>query len=262
MRLRHKVVAVTGSTGIAAATARLAASDGADVFVIGIDPETAETLAEEIGGAAAPPTDLTDERATVEAFADCIGRFGRIDGLVAVAGGSGRRAGDGPLDTVPLAGWEETIRINGHPAFLAAREAVRAMLTQDPTPAGARGSVVLIASVLAIHPSPALFATHAYAAVKGAELALMRTMAAYYAPSLIRVNAVAPGLVRTPMSARAAADPETVAFAARKQPLAAGFLAPDDIAHACVFLLGDESRAMTGQVLEVDGGWGVTEAVP
>ena len=73
---------------------------------------------------------------------------------------------------------------------------------------------------------------------------------------------LAPGLTATPMSARAAADPATVAFAARKQPLIGGFVDADDIAAAAVFLLADESRAVTGQVLAVDGGWSVTSASP
>ena len=73
--------------------------------------------------------------------------------------------------------------MNGTPAFLAAREVVRAMLDAPARDGGGRGSIVLVSSVLASHPSPRLFATHAYAAVKGAEVALARTMAADYAPA-------------------------------------------------------------------------------
>jgi NAD(P)-dependent dehydrogenase (short-subunit alcohol dehydrogenase family) len=115
-----------------------------------------------------------------------------------------------------------------------------------------------MSSVLALRPVPARFATHAYAAAKAATLGLVRAMAAYYAEHAIRVNALAPALVRTPMSARAAADPASVAFAERRQPLTGGFLDPAEVTGAAVYLCSDESRAVTGQVLTVDGGWTVT----
>jgi NAD(P)-dependent dehydrogenase (short-subunit alcohol dehydrogenase family) len=120
---------------------------------------------------------------------------------------------------------------------------------------------VLVTSVLAAHPS-SLFVTHAYAAVKGAEVSLTRAMASYYGKDAIRVNAIAPGLVRTPMAERAATDPTSVSYATQKQPLAAGLLPPGDVAATGLFLLSDESRYVTGQVIDVDGGWGVTEAAP
>ncbi|MDP9145078.1 MAG: SDR family oxidoreductase, partial [Actinomycetota bacterium] len=123
------------------------------------------------------------------------------------------------------------------------------------------GSIVLIGSVLSRHPSR-LFATHAYAAAKGATASMSKAMASYYAADGIRVNLISPGLVQTPMSERAAEDPASISFAAVKQPLAGGLLDPDDIAYAALFLLSDEANRITGQVLEVDGGWGVTEASP
>jgi NAD(P)-dependent dehydrogenase (short-subunit alcohol dehydrogenase family) len=236
-RLDGRGCLVTGATGIAAAGARRFAAEGAAVFVVSLDAGDCAALAEEITAA------------TVAASS-----------RRSVAGASGRRAGDGPLHEVPLAGWEATFALNGHPAFLALREALRAMLAQPARTDGARGAAVLVGSVLAEHPSPERFATHAYAAVKGAEHALTRTTAAYYAPHGIRVNAVAPGLVATPMAARAAADPGSVAYAARKQPLAGGFLDPAAVADVAAFLLSDDARAVTGQVVAVDGGWGVTEA--
>jgi NAD(P)-dependent dehydrogenase (short-subunit alcohol dehydrogenase family) len=148
------------------------------------------------------------------------------------------------------------------PAFLAAREAVRAMLDVADDGATGRpgGSIVIVTSVLASDPVPDLFATHAYAAIKGAEDALARTMAAYYAPHGIRVNSLAPGLVATPMSVRAQADPTTSEYVRRKQPLAGGFLSAESVADAALFLLSDEARHITGQRIAVDGGWGVTDA--
>lgn len=257
-RLKGKVIVVTGASGIAAAGASRFTSEGADVFVISRTAtacqKLAESIAERSGSVDWAAGDLTDEQATVEAFASCIQRFSRIDGLFAVAGGSGRGHGDGPIHEIPLEGWEATLKMNGHPAFLAAREAVRAMQRGDHG-----GSIVLITSVLASSPAPDLFATHAYAAIKGAEISLARSMASYYADRGIRVNAIAPGLVDTPMAQRAANDPKILAYAARKQPLVGGFLDAADIAAAGLFLLSDEARGITGETIAVDGGWSVTE---
>jgi NAD(P)-dependent dehydrogenase (short-subunit alcohol dehydrogenase family) len=236
-RLRDRVILVTGSTGIAAAGARRFAAH-----------------------AAFAAADLSDESQVDKAVKGAIARFGRLDGLFAVAGGSGRRFGDGPLHDVTLDGWRQTLDLNLTSQFLVARAVLRRMLGQDPTAAGTRGALLLVGSVLARHPVPELFATHAYAAAKGATEALVTATAAFYAPQAIRVNALTPGLVATAMSARAAEDPVTAAFATRKQPLAGGFLDPGEVAHAAVYLLSDESRHVTGQVLAVDGGWSVTGA--
>lgn len=259
--LAGRVVLVTGSTGIAAATARAAADEGARVFIVSRDPGHAQTLADEVGGAWST-ADLTDEAATDHAVARAVEVFGRIDGLVAVAGGSGRRFGDGPLHALSADGWDRTLELNLRSQALTARAVVRAMLEQPPVGpgSGARGSIVLISSVLATSPVPELFATHAYAAAKGAIEALGRTTAAAYAAQGIRVNVIAPGLTATPMSQRAAEDPATVAFVERKQPLVHGFLTAEDIAAGALYLLGDGARAVTGQVLAIDGGWSVTAA--
>jgi NAD(P)-dependent dehydrogenase (short-subunit alcohol dehydrogenase family) len=115
-----------------------------------------------------------------------------------------------------------------------------------------------MSSVLAFSPQAQHFATHAYAATKGAIISMSLAMAAYYAPQKIRVNVIAPGLVRTPMSARAQTNPELLEFIAHKQPISDGMLEADDVARAALFLLGEESRHMTGQVITVDGGWTVS----
>jgi NAD(P)-dependent dehydrogenase (short-subunit alcohol dehydrogenase family) len=122
------------------------------------------------------------------------------------------------------------------------------------------GSVLLMSSVLALAPSRQYFATHAYAAAKAAVVGLTRSCAAYYAPQSIRINAVAPALVDTPMAQRALASEEIQRFIATKQPLDGGRVGrPDDLDAAVVYFLSDASRFVTGQVLGIDGGWSVSD---
>lgn len=257
MRLAGKSIVITGATGIAAAGAQKAAEEGAAVFVISRGESECHDLVAGIesggGKAESHVADLTVEADTETAFDHAVDFLGGIDGLFAVAGGSGRRYGDGPAHEITLDAWQKTFEINTVPLFLATSRAIGHMQESG-------GSVVVVSSVLATSPSPGRFDTHAYASAKGAADSFVRTLAAYYADDGIRVNAIAPGLVRTPMSKRAAGDPEIVSYSVRKQRLAHGFLNPGDVADTAVFLLSDESSQITGQIIAVDGGWSVTEA--
>lgn len=265
-RLRDRVCIVTGSTGIAAASARRFAREGASVFVVSKTANNARSLAEDLGAAGGRTgwiaVDLAADGNADAAVAAAIEQFGRIDGLFAVAGGSGRRYGDGPIHELTADGWDRTLEINLRTQALACRATVRQMLTQPANSSGTRGSILLMGSVTATDPVPAFFATHAYAAARGATIALMTTMAATYAPEGIRVNAVAPSLTDTPMATRASEDARIRAFARRKQPLAGEMMDPDEVAHAAVYFLSDESRVVTGQLLKIDGGWSVTSVSP
>jgi NAD(P)-dependent dehydrogenase (short-subunit alcohol dehydrogenase family) len=261
-RLRDRVCFVTGSTGIASAAAERFASEGAAVFVVSRSPDHAQVLADRLmangANAAWATADLADATEADDAVTAAVSRFGRIDGLFAVAGGSGRRFGDGPIHELTPDGWDKTLELNLRSQAMTCRAVVRQMLAQSVNDSGTRGSILLMGSVTATDPVPEFFATHAYAAAKGATIALMTAMAATYANDLIRVNAVAPSLTDTPMATRAAGDLRIRAFAARKQPLAGEMMDPDEVAHAAVYLLSDESRAVTGQLLKIDGGWSVT----
>jgi NAD(P)-dependent dehydrogenase (short-subunit alcohol dehydrogenase family) len=260
-RLRDRVILITGSTGIAAAAAERFVGEGASVFVTSRASEHARSLAERLNAGWAQ-AELTEEAAVDAAVTAAVERYERIDGLFSVAGGSGRRFGDGPIHTVTGDAWEATAALNLRTQVLVAAAVTRQMLAQAPNDSGTRGSILLMGSVTTSDPAPELFATHAYAAAKGALTALMTTMAATYAPDGIRVNIVAPSLTRTPMAQRAATDPKILAYARRKQPLAGEMLDPDEVAKAAVYFLSDESRAVTGQLLKVDGGWSVTSVSP
>jgi NAD(P)-dependent dehydrogenase (short-subunit alcohol dehydrogenase family) len=182
--------------------------------------------------------------------------MGGLDVLYHVAGGSGRRFGDGALHECIDDGWNVTLALNLTSTFLTNRSAVRHFLAQRQP-----GVVLNMASVLALAPSPRWFDTAAYTAAKGGIIALSRQAAARYAPDGIRVNVLAPGLIETPMAARAVGDPAIREYLRTKQPLAGGPGSPEDCAGTAVFLCSDESRLITGAVLPVDAGWCVSEGL-
>jgi len=258
-RLQDKTLLITGSTGIAAATARLAAAEGAQVFITSRTEANCAALAAALGEPATyHAANLTHEAAADTIVAACLQRFGRIDALFNVAGISGRRFGDGPVHECTSDGWDVTLNANLKSMFFMCRAVVGHMLKQDPSRKGERGTVLNMASVLGFSPQRDFFSTHAYATSKGGILSLSKSMAAYYAPHKIRVNAIAPALVRTPMSARAQDNPDILALMKTKQPLHEDLINAEDVASAALFLLSDEARSITGDVLTVDGGWCVS----
>ncbi|MEJ7696075.1 MAG: SDR family NAD(P)-dependent oxidoreductase [Candidatus Limnocylindrales bacterium] len=137
-RLRDRVILITGSTGIAAAAAERCAVQGAAVFVVSRTAEHARDLAQRLEtdergpGAAWAQADLTEEAAVDAAVAAAVERFGRIDGLFSVAGGSGRRFGDGPIHELTADGWDRTMALNLRSQALVARAVTRVMLAQAP----------------------------------------------------------------------------------------------------------------------------------
>jgi NAD(P)-dependent dehydrogenase (short-subunit alcohol dehydrogenase family) len=255
--LRGKVVIITGTTGIGAAAARLAAAHGAKLVLATTDEVSGFELAAELD-AECWAGDLTRPDSAGSILAQCLSRFGRVDGLFNVAGMSGRRFGDGPVHELDDAGWETTILHNLTVTLRMCRAMIGRMLQQALAEDGSRGVIVNMGSVLVESPEPRHFATHAYAAAKGAVEAMSRSMAAYYAPHGIRVNVLAPGLARTPAGERTQAAAGLADFVRKKQPLTGGIIDVEDIARAALFLLGEGSRAITGQVLAVDAGWSLT----
>jgi len=255
--LQNKSIVIIGGTsglGFSAARAFLAA--GARVVIVGRDPAKVEAAEKELGrnvlGLAA---DATNPKTATAAVNVAVGNFQKLDGLYHVAGGSGRRQGDGPLHELSDEGWQHTLQENLSSMMYSNRAALQQFLKQ-----GTGGSVLNMGSVLGFSPSPQFFATHAYATAKAAIIGMTQAAAAYYAPARIRLNVVAPGLVATPMSQRAQSDAEILGFIATKQPLDGGRIGhPSDLDAAAVYFLSDEAKFVTGQVLAVDGGWCVSE---
>lgn len=248
-RLAGKVAVVTGGGGgIGRCIASRFCAEGARVVVADLDAARAEAAARDAGEAAGCAVDLRREEDAARLFRFTVERFGPPSILVNAAGASGRRFGDGPVADCTVEGWDFVLETNLKSVFLCSKFAVPLMR------AGSGGAMVNVSSVLGLVGDP-LFATHAYAASKGAILSLTRAMAVTYAPDRIRVNALCPGLIRTPMSERAANDPQIQAALPRLQPLTGAMGTPEDVAGAALFLASDEAAFITGAVLPVDGGW-------
>ncbi len=255
--LQDKVIVIIGATtGLGLSAARAIIAAGGRVAAVGRNADSAAAAAQVLGPSAAVLTGDASQPGTTEAAIElAVNSWGRLDGLYHVAGGSGRRAGDGPLHEVSDQGWDFTLRLNLTSVFLSNRAAVRQFMHQ-----GDGGVVLNMGSVLGFSPSPKYFSTFSYSAAKAAIIGMTTHAASCYAPQNIRFNVIAPALVETPMARRAAEDEEILAFIRTKQPLDGGRIGkPADLDAATIFLLSDGAKFVTGQVLAVDGGWTVTE---
>lgn len=250
------LVVIGGTTGLGLSAARAFVGEGASIVVVGRNPDSAGAAESALGKSArALSADATDPGTAPAAIRLAFDTFGRFDGLYHVAGGSGRKKGDGPLHELSDEGWDYTLQLNLSSLMRSNRAAARQFLAQKTG-----GSILNMGSVLGWSPSPRHFATHAYAAAKAAAIGFTRSCAACYAGNGIRFNVLAPALVETPMAQRAAGDETILSFVKTRQPLDGGRIGrPDDLDAAAVYFLSDGSKFTTGQVLAVDGGWEVSE---
>jgi len=248
---------VGGSTGIGRAAAERFLEEGARVVIAGRDSAKGIAAGAALAGKGEISFLVADaaEPEQVDAlFRKAVLVLGGLDVLYHVAGISGRKHGDGPLHECSDAGWLATMDANLKSVFLTNRAAIRHFLGENQP-----GVILNMSSVLAWSPSPHHFDTVAYTASKGGIVSLSRLAAARYAANRIRVNVIAPGLIDTPMAARAANDDAILKFLRTKQPLAGGPGTAEDCAGAAVFLCSDAASFITGVVLPVDGGWCVSE---
>jgi len=245
---------VTGAnSGIGRAVALGLARAGADVAVNYVsDPAAAAAVVNEIEGlgrrAIALKADVSREDEVEAMFAEAIRQFGTLHIVVANAG----LQRDSAFETMTLDQWSTVIDVNLTGQFLCARAAVREFLRRgvDEKVSAAAGKLICVSSVHQEIP----WAGHVnYATSKGGIMMMMRSIAQEFAPRRIRVNAIAPGAIRTPINTAAWATPEAYASLMTLVPYRR-IGEPDDVARAAVWLASDAADYVTGVTLYVDGG--------
>jgi NAD(P)-dependent dehydrogenase (short-subunit alcohol dehydrogenase family) len=246
-------ILITGSSGIAAAAAKLATASGDAVFFIGNNSQQCEDLSAKLARSSFHVADVADEAAVKRAVALCIQQLGAIDAVFNVAGLSARSLGDGPLHECSTPAWRKMMEVHASGTFFVCREVLQYWISSKRP-----GTILNTSSVLARFPERRHFATVAYAASKGAVESMTLSAAAYYAPHRIRLNVLAPALVRTPMSARAQSDPQILEFLQHKQAAKGTLVEADEVARVAYFLLNQNSYPMTGEIVRVDAGWAIT----
>ncbi|MGO9823246.1 MAG: SDR family NAD(P)-dependent oxidoreductase [Solirubrobacteraceae bacterium] len=237
-RLEGRAALVTGAgSGIGAATAARLAAEGADVICTDVRADAARLTAQAIGGGAhAIAHDVTDRGSWEQVSRACIDRLGRLDILVNNAGFTRDRS----LLKMTDSEWQGVIDVHLRGAWLGCQQAVALMRTGG-------GSIVNLASE-SRHGS---FGQANYAAAKAGVVGLTRTVALEHARHAVRCNAVAPGMVRTPLIASVPGD---ISQQLRARIPLQRFAEPEEIAAAIAFLASPDASYITGQTLNCDGG--------
>ncbi|UGS35278.1 SDR family NAD(P)-dependent oxidoreductase [Capillimicrobium parvum] len=240
-----RTVIVTGAgRGIGAAIAFRLGGEGAWVACLDVDGQSAEATAAALPrGGRSFAVDVGDEAAVRSALAAVVAERGAVHAVVNNAGIAGPQE---PAGSTDLAAWEQTLRVNLTGAFLVSKHALEPLRRTD-------GAIVNVASALAF---VGLRAESAYGPSKAGLVQLTKGMALDYAPD-VRVNAVCPGAVRTPMIASVVAPGDSEALMAeygRIHPLHRRLAAPEEIADAVLFLASDDASFVTGTALLVDAG--------
>ena len=250
MRLKDRIAVVTGAgSGIGRASAALFAREGAFVALVDRDEaglrETLDAFSHVKGEGSTHQGDVGELEFAKTTVEGVVSRHGRLDVLMTAAGWSC----GGTVVTTDPADWDAVFRTHVGGTWLWARAAIPQMQRQRS------GSIVTVASQLAIAGGKG---NSAYIAAKGAIVSLTRTMAVDFATDGIRVNAIAPGAIDTPMLRRSFArhaDPEPVREASRQRHAMKRFGRAEEIAETALHLASDASSFTTGTVMPVDGGW-------
>jgi NAD(P)-dependent dehydrogenase (short-subunit alcohol dehydrogenase family) len=249
------IVIIGGTTGIGLSAAKAFLANGANIVVLGRNTDSAAETKKTLAKAEVINGDARIPGTAIDAIDRCINRFGNFHGLYHVAGGSGRKMGDGPLHELSLDGWNKTLELNLTSLMLSNQAAIKKFIELNKG-----GTILNMSSVLGYSPSPQYFSTHAYAAAKAAVIGFTKSVASYYAKDNIRVNVIAPAVVETPMAQRAANDEKIITFIKTKQPLDGGRIGkPGDMDGLGIYFMSEQSKFTTGQVIAVDGGWSISD---
>ena len=246
-----KTIIVTGAaSGIGRACSERLVSDGA--HVVGADlAATSETQAGDgVPGSTFCRTDVTSEESVATLVSKALEVSGRIDGVVSAAG----VAGGGPVHMLDLIEWNRVISVNLSGTFLVAKHVIGQMLEQDRVD-GERGSVVTIASIEGIEGTAG---GSAYSASKGGVVLLTKNMAIDYGGMGIRVNAICPGFIDTPMTRPGIFEMpgmEEISSAFVREHKLHRFGQPEEVAAVASFLLSSDASFVTGLAMAVDGGY-------
>jgi NAD(P)-dependent dehydrogenase (short-subunit alcohol dehydrogenase family) len=232
--------ATGGGSGLGAATARRFAAEGGRVAVVDLDIERADVVAAELDGSIALACDVSDERSVQEAVRTAQERLSRIDCVLNSAG----YVHFAPIEDLELTDWNRMLAVHLTGTFLVCKAALPHLR------AAGGGSIVNFASSTALVARPNLAA---YSAAKGGVVALSRQLALDVGPE-VRVNVIAPGSIRTPLTAPVFGDAGTGGEYALPQSIQNRAAEPEEIAAAVCFLLSDEASFFTASMLVADGG--------
>jgi 3-oxoacyl-[acyl-carrier protein] reductase len=234
--------AIGGGSGIAAATARRFAAEGGRVAVVDLDRDRARAVAEELDGSYAMACDVADERSVQQAVDEAAQRLGRIDCVLNAAG----HVHFAPLEQVSVEEWNRMLAVHLTGTFLVCRTVLPALR------AAGGGSIVNLASVAALVARRNLAA---YSAVKGAIVSLSRQLALDLAADDVRVNTIAPGSVRTPMTQPVYGEEGgPPVHSAVPDSIQKRIAEPEEIAATACFLFSADASFLSGTLLVADGG--------
>ncbi len=245
-RLDGKVVAVIGAgSGIGEAVALAAGAQGAHVACLDLNPDNASAVAGKImldgGRAESGMMDLVDERQIEAGLTGLAERHGRLDGLVCTPAINVRK----PILKYTLAEFDKVVNLNLRANFATLMTAGRIMTAQKS------GSIVLFSSIRSLVTEPG---QSVYSMTKAGILQLARTAATEWATQGVRVNAVGPGVIETPLTAPIKSNPDWYNAYAMKNPMNR-WGRPSEMAGPTVFLLSDAASYVTGTIIYADGGW-------